>query len=247
MKFNFVKNIRNAEIDLVLSRIQKIKPEGAHILEIGAGGGWQAMRLSQAKYNVKAIDIDSSRYRSDRCFDVIEFNGEDIPFSDNSFDIIFSSNVLEHVQNPVKLSIEIRRCLKPDGLQIHLVPSGSWRFFTSFIHYPFILKFIFQKIFRQVKGLNEIETTPLKSWKWYHKLVSKKHGETGNVFTETFWFSRWGWASQFRKWNLPLDRTGSNEIFYTGYLLFGSLIPLTVRHLISKFLGSSGHIYQGGK
>ncbi len=53
--------------------------------------------------------------------------GEQIPFEDNFFDIAYSSNVLEHVQNPPGVLAEAVRVLKPGGVMVCVVPNyGSW-------------------------------------------------------------------------------------------------------------------------
>ena len=40
----------------------------------------------------------------------------DLPFLDNSIDVVFNSAVLEHVPNPKKVIDEIYRVLKPNGV-----------------------------------------------------------------------------------------------------------------------------------
>jgi 2-polyprenyl-3-methyl-5-hydroxy-6-metoxy-1,4-benzoquinol methylase len=244
---NFVKKIRELEINMVLERLRKLKPEGCRILEIGAGGGWQAKRLSLGGYQVDAIDIMTSRYRNDRNFDVVEFNGVDIPFPDKTFDIIFSSNVLEHVGDPEKISSEISRCLKENGIQLHLVPSGSWRVLTTLTYYPFVLKYIFEKLFLKPNQRPSDSIQIEKKWKWYNKLLPTRHGEKGNVLSEIWWFSRWGWKMNFKQWGLDLTRVGSNNILYSGSNLCGGLLNLKVRRVLASLLGSSCHIYEGKK
>lgn len=49
--------------------------------------------------------------------------GESLPFADQSFDIIYSSYVLEHVQDPVKVLTECVRVLKPGGFAIFELPN----------------------------------------------------------------------------------------------------------------------------
>lgn len=46
----------------------------------------------------------------------------DIPFSDDSFDIIYCSHVLEHVDDDRKALFELSRVLNPDGWVVILVP-----------------------------------------------------------------------------------------------------------------------------
>jgi len=62
-------------------------------------------------------------------FDIAEYDttdvmgvGEDLPFKDNSFDVVLSLSVLEHVKDPFKCAGEIARVLKPGGLLICCVP-----------------------------------------------------------------------------------------------------------------------------
>jgi ubiquinone/menaquinone biosynthesis C-methylase UbiE len=49
----------------------------------------------------------------------------DIPYSDNSFDIIYCSHVLEHVVDDRKALRELNRVLKADGWAVILVPIVS--------------------------------------------------------------------------------------------------------------------------
>lgn len=48
--------------------------------------------------------------------------GEPWPYSDHSVDVILSNQVLEHVFTPDLFFREIARCLKQDGVSIHLFP-----------------------------------------------------------------------------------------------------------------------------
>jgi|LGVF01.1.fsa_nt_gb SAM-dependent methyltransferase len=47
---------------------------------------------------------------------------QDIPFEDNTFDVVFCNHVLEHVTDDNKAMSELYRVLKPDGLGIFQVP-----------------------------------------------------------------------------------------------------------------------------
>lgn len=59
-----------------------------------------------------------------------------IPVDDNHYDLIVSGQTLEHVFNPFKLVLEMKRVLKPNGHMIIIVPSSGprhdtvdcWRF-----------------------------------------------------------------------------------------------------------------------
>ena len=50
-----------------------------------------------------------------------------ITFSENTFDLIITQDVLEHVSDPEKAFLEIHRVLKPDGLHIFTIPLHEGR------------------------------------------------------------------------------------------------------------------------
>lgn len=50
------------------------------------------------------------------------YDGKHLPFEDESFDVIFSSEVFEHVFNLPELLLEIRRVIKPGGKLIFTCP-----------------------------------------------------------------------------------------------------------------------------
>jgi ubiquinone/menaquinone biosynthesis C-methylase UbiE len=45
-----------------------------------------------------------------------QIDAEELPFSDNFFDIVYSWGVIHHSANPEKIIKEIRRVLKPQGM-----------------------------------------------------------------------------------------------------------------------------------
>jgi SAM-dependent methyltransferase len=49
--------------------------------------------------------------------------GEDLPFEDQSFDIVYSANVLEHTSNPMRVLSEALRVLRPGGILHFEIPN----------------------------------------------------------------------------------------------------------------------------
>lgn len=52
----------------------------------------------------------------------VKMDIHDIPFGDNTFDVVLCNHVLEHVRDDIKAMQEIRRVLKPGGFSIMQVP-----------------------------------------------------------------------------------------------------------------------------
>lgn len=255
MNFNHFKLIRLIELGNALAELTKLSASKGSLLEIGAGAGWQAQELSKKGYKVDAIDIKSSQYLKDSIWPVKEYDGFNIPFPDNYFDYIFSSNVLEHIPHIEKFQSEIYRVLKNRGLAIHIVPSASWRFWTNITHYLYIPKsallIIYNKIQRLIKQ-NEIFSTTIEESKLtslspseilQKTLVPSRHGETGNSLTELYLFSRYRWNKLFKNSGWNIKKRTVNKLAYTGYLLFGLKLTIANRRIISSILGSSCHIY----
>src|SRR4051794_7005728 len=125
--------LRRAEIDVIVGEL----PRGPlRILEIGAGTGRQAAELARHGFAVEAIEIPDSNYAGQRLFSLTDYDGRHIPFPDASFDVVFSSNVLEHVPDLPQVHREIHRVLKPGGFCLHILPTPSWRLWTTLSAFP---------------------------------------------------------------------------------------------------------------
>lgn len=97
------------------------RPDGI-ALDLGCSGGFFCEGVAQYFQRVIGIDIDSSAIdfaRENSVSANVEYlliNSDDIPFPDQSVELIICNHVYEHVPNVSKLFSEIARVLKPDGV-----------------------------------------------------------------------------------------------------------------------------------
>lgn len=240
--------IRKYELDIALGYFPPVsETQPCKVLELGSGTGQQAQYLTERGYNVLALDLPSSSYREARVFDIQEYDGENLPVNDNAFDVVFSSNVLEHVINIDKVLLETYRVLKSGGIAVHLVPSPSCRAWSIPAHYIWLFRRIYDHFFVSNKATSEHITqkprTPQSSKEWLGTFFPLRHGERGNTLTEMYYFSERYWIRKFEKHGFKIKILSNNGIFYTMANAIGTMLPLRTRENVASFLGSSCNIY----
>lgn len=102
------------------------------VLVNGCGVGMYLHHLGEIATNIVGLDIEFERLqeaktRSDR---VVNARGEYLPFSEETFDLILSHEVLEHVQDDRAAISEIVRSLKPGGRLVLFCPNSGYPFET---------------------------------------------------------------------------------------------------------------------
>lgn len=251
MNMNFLEIIRKYELEKIISELHNYSSRKLKILEIGAGSGWQSKVFSNLGHEVHAIDLEDGTYSKHEAWPIKVYDGSNIPFETGSFDIVFSSNVLEHIPHVVLFQKEIHRVLKDDGLVIHILPSVAWRFWTNIAHVIAMLKLMLNMLQKKsmtsdVKSsdvLAEKIVSMSLTMKIKKILLPVRHGEFGNAVSELFYFSVFRWNRLFAKTNWLVEKRYSNNLFYSGYMTFGPKITISTRVILSKFLGSSCNIF----
>jgi ubiquinone/menaquinone biosynthesis C-methylase UbiE len=115
-----------------------VAPDAA-VLELGAG--WCDFANQVTAGRVVAMDIDEvvKRSAADHVTPVVGDCTDLSAFTDASFDVVFASNLLEHLErsDSRRLLAESRRVLKPGGRLILMQPNfrlNPGRYFDDFTH-----------------------------------------------------------------------------------------------------------------
>lgn len=107
--------------EMAKKTIYSLKPR--RILDAGCGDGHSENFFLQCSPESQwlGLDItesDEAKLRKNGNPKIIEFDGREFPFDDQQFDLVFSRQVLEHVENPSLHLREIHRVLRKGGIVV---------------------------------------------------------------------------------------------------------------------------------
>lgn len=97
------------------------------VLDIGSGAGNMAHHLAHyghvigLDYNPRPLAVAGQRG-----LDVLQGLGDDLPFGDNSFDLVALLDTIEHIPDEFGVLREVYRVLKPGGKALITVPAFMW-------------------------------------------------------------------------------------------------------------------------
>jgi SAM-dependent methyltransferase len=94
---------------------------GRLALDVGCGAGFVAEHLHQLGWDVIALDM--ADYRATSGFDFVLGRAETLPFPSETFSIVVSNQVIEHVVDAATHLREVRRVLAPGGLAYVATPN----------------------------------------------------------------------------------------------------------------------------
>jgi ubiquinone/menaquinone biosynthesis C-methylase UbiE len=111
----------------LMKKQANLKP-GDKVLDIGCGPCGMISYLDQGqRYGLDPlIDFYLSNFDMPEEVKWEKGCGEEIPFKDSFFDIVITTNAIDHTQNPQKFMSEINRVLKEHGFLFLTVNTYSW-------------------------------------------------------------------------------------------------------------------------
>ncbi len=102
---------------------------GKKVLEVGSGTGRVSQEIFSRKADLTILDIGENLVRQVReklnCEGVVG-DACCLPFDDNSFEVVISSECIEHTLTPQKAIREMCRVCKPGGLVCVTSPNKLW-------------------------------------------------------------------------------------------------------------------------
>jgi SAM-dependent methyltransferase len=144
-----------------------------------------------------------------------------IPVSDESFDVILCSEVLEHIPNPVAAINEFSRILKPDGILLITAPFCSLTHFAPYHFVSGLNRYWYEEHLPSM-GINIIQITPNGNW---FEFIGQEMSRA-RLVSRTYSSAFLGWLMLAASIPLRLmlailskmDR-GSSELLCYGYMV----------------------------
>jgi ubiquinone/menaquinone biosynthesis C-methylase UbiE len=111
---------------------------GGKVLDVGTGTGLLAIEFASKVPGVEVAGLDLSDVVLELARDHVQKSegplrvsfekgdAEDMPFEDDTFDLVISSNTLHLIENPIEMFNEIQRVLKPQGAFLISDLRRSW-------------------------------------------------------------------------------------------------------------------------
>ena len=204
--------VRKFEVDNIMEGICEKHFDKA--LELGCGDGRYSKYLASYCNKLIALEYNERRLvaKSNEKTTFIIGDAQDLSrFGDGEMNLVFSSNLLEHLPDVGRCLTECRRVVKQDGLIIHTVPNRTWKFFHLLLYYPFAIKVLFLRLFSPKKAVALLESispdTGVDSslrvqgsaFSLKEHLLPKTHGISKSHYSE---FKKWGekyWINIFKR------------------------------------------------
>ncbi|QGU01132.1 putative methyltransferase [Corynebacterium kalinowskii] len=107
-----------AQLDALSRDIRGVELAGSRVLDVGGGPGYFADAFANTDYvsvEPSAVELHAAGLPH---VSSVRADGQCLPFAADSFDMVYSSNVAEHVPEPWTMGSEMLRVTRPGGLVV---------------------------------------------------------------------------------------------------------------------------------
>lgn len=125
-------HVRDRMNEEIVDQIEGRLPINGKVVDIGCGVGDLLDEVLQRRpdsalhgldFSAKAIERIRARFESqDFMCHVIH---QDLPYASQEFDVVFCTDVLEHLERPKLIAAELVRICRPGGMVVIVVPDGD--------------------------------------------------------------------------------------------------------------------------
>ena len=116
------------------------------ILDVGCGDKFLKEPFERKGLLYQGIDIDE-----------IDFNNDEFPFPDNSFDFVISLAVIEHIKNTENFLNQINRVLKKRGFVFFSTPNWCYAFKNFYDDYTHVRPYTKKSLSRILSDFNFVD------------------------------------------------------------------------------------------
>lgn len=219
------------------------------VLDVGCGNGFIAYLMSLISKEVIATDLYAPDTRShtvgiesarrlflktgSRNIPLLSCSIEQIPFKDDSFDVVFSSYTLHYLKDRAPALNELRRVVKKDGLVILMVPNFIERIYAFFQFYLYFAVKFFKLLKKKISekkvvpgsGEGEAPLTLSKikeNYKYFP--FPGPHGAYKNSFEEMI-------SHMPSRWNREFNKAGlyAQSSFTTTFVPYPLFLTISLR------------------
>lgn len=103
-----------------LARDAGLPLQGAKVLDVGGGPGYFATEFEARGAQYFGVEPDAGEMTAAgiSVANAVRGDGTALPFADDTFEVVYSSNVAEHIDKPWAMADEMLRVTRPGGLAV---------------------------------------------------------------------------------------------------------------------------------
>lgn len=124
-------------LDLLIRYLDAPVETRNRLLDVGCGDGEALDILRLLGWQTTGVELDAKAVEVARAvgLDVRLGSLHDVGFADQTFDLVTSSHVIEHVHDPLAFLVEQRRVLRPGGRLLAVTPNAAGPMHTKWSEY----------------------------------------------------------------------------------------------------------------